>query len=169
MSVLTVPVDISIGWHARWGARVLRPGCNPGCSQLIRITQAARVVRQRAVGQRIGKQARQESNLQPPVLERTPSNAGVEALVDFQALSSKRPTPASLDNAGVGTNPGTETVGQARRRPLWTAPQANQRTSVQTSSSQTRRRDLERRGRTPFLHSAVWQPPRRGSMIIRSP
>src|SRR2546428_10642711 len=53
------------------------------------------------------KQARQESNLQPPVLERSPSNAGVEAFVDFQRLSSERPTPASLDNAGVGTNPGT--------------------------------------------------------------
>src|SRR5205809_4015526 len=29
------------------------------------------------------KQARQESNLQPPVLERTPSNAGVEAVIEF--------------------------------------------------------------------------------------
>jgi len=54
------------------------------------------------------QQARQESNLQAPVLERTPSNAGVEPLVDFQGLSSERATPASLDNAGVGTNPGTE-------------------------------------------------------------
>src|SRR6266568_2494820 len=107
MSVLTVPGDTSIGWHARSGARVLRPGCNPGCSQLIRITQAARVVRQRAVGQRSGKQARQESNLQPPVLERTPSDAGVGALVDFQGLRFEPPTPALLDNAGVGTNPGT--------------------------------------------------------------
>jgi len=34
------------------------------------------------------KQARQDSNLQPPVLERTPSNAGVGAFVDFQRLSS---------------------------------------------------------------------------------
>jgi len=53
------------------------------------------------------KQARQESNLQPPVLERTPSNAGVEPFVDSQGLSSERATPASLDNAGVGTIPGT--------------------------------------------------------------
>ena len=45
------------------------PGCNPGCSLLIRITRAARAARQRAAGQQIGKQARQESNLQPPVLE----------------------------------------------------------------------------------------------------
>src|SRR5438132_13659307 len=52
-------------------------------------------------------QARQESNLQPPVLQRTPSDADVEAFVDFQRLSSERATPASLDNAGVGTNPGT--------------------------------------------------------------
>ncbi len=53
-------------------------------------------------------QARQDSNLQPPVLEPTPSNAGVAAFVDFQGLSSEPPTPALLDNAGVGTNPGTE-------------------------------------------------------------
>src|SRR5437016_1251295 len=53
------------------------------------------------------KQARQESNLQPPVLERTPSNAGVEAFVDFQRLRSRPTTPASLDNAGVDTVPGT--------------------------------------------------------------
>src|SRR5260370_30855600 len=53
-------------------------------------------------------QARQDSNLQPPVLERTPSNAGVEAFVDFQGLSSGPPTPALLDNAGVGTIPATE-------------------------------------------------------------
>ena len=53
------------------------------------------------------KQARQESNLQPPVLERTPSNAGVAAFVDFQGLRFEPPTPASLDNAGVGTNPDT--------------------------------------------------------------
>ncbi len=53
-------------------------------------------------------QARQESNLQPPVLERTPSDAGVAAFVDFQGLSSGPTTPALLDNAGVGTNPGTE-------------------------------------------------------------
>ena len=45
------------------------PGCNPGCSLLIRITRAARAARQRAAGQQIEKQARQESNLQPPVLE----------------------------------------------------------------------------------------------------
>jgi hypothetical protein len=38
------------------------------------------------------KQARQESNLQPPVLELTPSNAGVAAFVDFQrpSLSQQR-------------------------------------------------------------------------------
>jgi len=53
------------------------------------------------------KQARQESNLQPPVLERTPSDAGVAAFVDFQGLSSEAPTPALLDNAGVDTDPGT--------------------------------------------------------------
>jgi hypothetical protein len=54
------------------------------------------------------QQARLESNQQPPVLEPTPSNAGVAAFVGFQGLSSEPPTPASLDNAGVGTNPGTE-------------------------------------------------------------
>jgi len=54
------------------------------------------------------KQARQESNLQPPVLERTPSNAGVEVFVDFQGLSAERITPPSLDDAGVGTIPGTK-------------------------------------------------------------
>ncbi len=43
----------------------------------------------------------------PPVLERTPSDAGVEAFVDFQRLSSEGATSASVDNAGVGTNPGT--------------------------------------------------------------
>jgi len=65
------------------------------------------------------QQARQDSNLQRPVLERTPSNAGVEAFVDFQRLSSKPATPALLDNAGVGTNPGTEIAyGQNLRRGL---------------------------------------------------
>src|SRR5205807_6238632 len=54
------------------------------------------------------QQARQESNLQPPVLECTPSNAGVEGFVDFQPLSSEPATLASLDNAGVGTIPDTE-------------------------------------------------------------
>src|SRR6266568_8875502 len=54
------------------------------------------------------QQARQDSNLQRPVLERTPSTAGVAAFVDFQRLSFCRTTPALLDNAGVGTNPGTE-------------------------------------------------------------
>jgi len=53
-------------------------------------------------------QARQESNLQPPVLERSSSDAGVEAFVDFQELSSGPATPALLDDTGVGTNPGTE-------------------------------------------------------------
>jgi hypothetical protein len=52
-------------------------------------------------------QARQDSNLQPPVLEPTPSNAGVAAFVDFQGLSFRAATPALLDNAGVSTNPGT--------------------------------------------------------------
>jgi len=52
------------------------------------------------------KQTRQESNLQPPVFEPTPSNAGVAAFVDFQRLSFGPATPALLDNAGVGTNPG---------------------------------------------------------------
>ncbi len=109
----------SIAWRARWGARVLRPGCNPGCSRRVQVMRAAPAARQRAAGQRIGKQARQESNLQPPVLERTPSNAGVEAFVDFQRLSSKPATPALLDNAGVGTNPGTEIAyGQNLRRGL---------------------------------------------------
>ncbi len=47
------------------------------------------------------------------------SNAGVEAFVDFQGLSSGPATPASLDNAGVGTNPGTEIAyGQNLRRGL---------------------------------------------------
>src|SRR6266853_2178553 len=46
--------------------------------------------------------------MDPPSLERTPGNAGVEAFVDFQRLSSGPTTPASLDNAGVGTNPGTD-------------------------------------------------------------
>jgi hypothetical protein len=54
------------------------------------------------------QQARQESNLQPPVLEPTPSNASVAPFVDFQRLSFSATTPALLDNAGVGTNPGTE-------------------------------------------------------------
>ncbi len=54
------------------------------------------------------KQARQDSNLQPPVLEPTPSNAGVAAFVDSQRLSFESTTPASLDDGGVGTNPGTE-------------------------------------------------------------
>src|SRR5436309_15510236 len=53
------------------------------------------------------QQARQESNLQPPVLERTSSNAGVAASVDFQGLSSEPATPASLDDAGAGTIPDT--------------------------------------------------------------
>ncbi len=48
------------------------------------------------------EQARQESNLQPPVLEPTPSNAGVAAFVDFQRLS-------------VGTNPGTDEATRCLR------------------------------------------------------
>jgi hypothetical protein len=40
------------------------------------------------------EQARQESNLQPPVLERDRSNAGIAAFVDFQGLSSEPTTPA---------------------------------------------------------------------------
>jgi len=54
------------------------------------------------------QQARQDSNLQPPVLEPTPSNAGVAPFGDFQRLSFWPPTPALLDTAGVGTNPDTE-------------------------------------------------------------
>ncbi len=64
----------------------------------------------------LSAQARQDSNLQRPVLERTPGNAGVEAFVDFQGLSSEPPTPASLDNAGVGTNPGNENDAAGRGR-----------------------------------------------------
>ncbi len=45
--------------------------------------------------------------LQRPVLERGSSDAGVEALLDFQELSSGPATPALLDDAGVGSNPGT--------------------------------------------------------------
>jgi len=40
-------------------------------------------------------------------LEPTPSNAGIAAFIDFQRLSFWPTTPALLDNAGVGTNPGT--------------------------------------------------------------
>jgi hypothetical protein len=40
------------------------------------------------------QQARQDSNLQPPVLEPTPSNAGVAAFGDSQGLSSEPPTMA---------------------------------------------------------------------------
>src|SRR5207245_8685206 len=72
-------------------------------------------------------QARQESNLQPPVLERTPSNAGVAAFVDFQGLSAERTTPASLDDAGVGTNPGTEKESSPAYSPAT-------RTSVSTTA-----------------------------------
>jgi hypothetical protein len=60
------------------------------------------------------EQARQESNLEPPVLEPTPSNARVGAFVDFQGLSSEPATPASLHNAGVGTNPDTEKTRRYR-------------------------------------------------------
>src|SRR5260370_23568973 len=59
------------------------------------------------------EQARQDSNLQPPVLEPTPSNAGLTPFVDFQRLSSGPATPALLDNAGVGTIPGTEKGGSS--------------------------------------------------------
>src|SRR5713226_10763361 len=54
------------------------------------------------------EQTRQESSLQPLVLEPTPSNASVAPFVDFQRLSFAPSTPALLDNAGLGTNPGTE-------------------------------------------------------------
>ncbi len=57
------------------------------------------------------QQARQESNLQPPVLEPTPSNAGVAPFVEFQRLSFGPPTPALLDTAGADTTPGTEEAG----------------------------------------------------------
>jgi hypothetical protein len=52
-----------------------------------------------------GKQARQDSNLQPPAWEPTPSNAGVAAFGDFQGLSSEGASPALPDNAGVDTIP----------------------------------------------------------------
>ena len=54
------------------------------------------------------EETRQESSLQPLVLEPTRSNASVAPFGDFQRLSSEPPTPALLDNAGVGTNPVTE-------------------------------------------------------------
>src|SRR5438093_7150883 len=38
-----------------------RVGCNPGCSRRVQVMRAAPAARQRAAGQRIGKQARQES------------------------------------------------------------------------------------------------------------
>jgi len=50
-----------------------------------------------------------------PGLERTPGDAGVGAFVDFQGLRFEPPTPALLDNAGVGTNPDTEERYQVRR------------------------------------------------------
>ncbi len=56
----------------------------------------------------IFSQARQDSNLQPPVLEPAPSNAGIGAFVDFQRLSFGAATPALLDTAGVETNPDTD-------------------------------------------------------------
>jgi hypothetical protein len=63
-----------------------------------------------------------------PGFEPTPSNAGVVAFVDFQRLSFWPPTPALLDNAGVGTNPGTiSTPGlhfqEAYNKPICRAPQ----------------------------------------------
>ncbi len=73
-----------------------------------RTRQSIRSGMRRAATMSRPEQARQESNLQPPVLERTPTNAGVAAFVDSQGLSSGPATPASLDNACVGTNPGTE-------------------------------------------------------------
>src|SRR5260370_15725854 len=53
------------------------------------------------------KQARQDSNLQPPALEPTPRNAGVATFVDSQRLSFYSTPPALLDNAGVRTHPDT--------------------------------------------------------------
>jgi len=53
------------------------------------------------------EQARQDSNLQPPGLERPSCNGGVAAFGEPQELSFDGSTPASLENAGVGTNPGT--------------------------------------------------------------
>src|SRR5260370_17338749 len=55
----------------------------------------------------IFSQARQDSNLQPPVLEPAPSNAGIGAFVDFQRLSFGAATPAFLDTAGVHPIPDT--------------------------------------------------------------
>jgi hypothetical protein len=57
------------------------------------------------------KQARQESNLQPPILEPTPSSTGVAPFADSQRLSFSPPTRALLDTAGVGTNSVTVKVG----------------------------------------------------------
>jgi len=54
------------------------------------------------------EQTRQESSLQPLVVEPNPSDASVAPVVDFQRLSSDPPTPALLDNAGLGTSLGTE-------------------------------------------------------------
>src|SRR5713226_1715378 len=95
----------------------MTPGCDDSCA------------RQFGPHYPLQKQARQDSNLQPPVLERTPSNAGVATFIDSQRLSSEPPTPASLDNAGVDTNPGTEedpACSQAGRiaLPRWPARSA---------------------------------------------
>ncbi len=90
-------------WHYSWhGARRLSKARSLATTQL-----AARL--------RLLRQARRSSNPQPPVLEHTPSNASVAAFVDSQGLSSGPATPASLDDGGVGTNPGTETWRQSAR------------------------------------------------------
>src|SRR5216117_3991512 len=89
----------SIAWRARWGARVRRPGCNSGCSREERMRRAARVARQRAVGQRIGKQARQESNLQPPVLETgaLPIELRTYEQLDAQTRQTHRRKPSRVN------------------------------------------------------------------------
>src|SRR5436309_13127831 len=86
-------------------------GTPPEAHRLVAIRGGKRHASQRHDSLRgitLHAQARQDSNLQPPVLERAPSNAGVAAFVDSQGLSLGPPTPALLDNAGAGTNPGTD-------------------------------------------------------------
>lgn len=60
------------------------------------------------LGQRLASEGKVEDLASKKAEVCSPSNAGVEGFVDFQGLSSGPTTPASLDNAGVGTNPGTE-------------------------------------------------------------
>ncbi len=94
------------------------------------------------------KQARQDSNLQPPVLEPTPSNAGVAAFVDFQRLSFEAPTPALLDTAGVGTNRGTgeEPLGSSHVEGLpsrWPVPALAGESPAAQGRSVTKQPEIE--------------------------